>query len=169
MLTLSRIPTPDGVTIRRELRPGDLEAIAGLHSRVYTAEHGMGPHFVEDVAGALREAVDAGWPQRGGMWLVESGGELAGTMAWTDEGDHARIRWVLLDAPLRGQGLGRALIEEAVAEVDAAGHGLTVLTTFSDLRFAARIYRSLGFEIVDSKAHEHWGPIVELQRYERHR
>ena len=157
----------DGLTIRRELRPGDVEAITALHARVYTAEHDMGPAFVTDVAGALGEALAGGWPEAGGVRLVEAGGELAGTAAWTHEGDHARIRWILLDRNLRGQGLGRTLVEEILAEIDAAGYELVVLTTFSALRRAARIYRSLGFVVVASEPHVSWGPTVELQRYER--
>jgi GNAT superfamily N-acetyltransferase len=169
VLELSPMTTPDGITIRRDLLPGDVEAIVALHSRIYTAEHAMGPGFVLDVADALSQATDEGWPRRGGVWLVEVRGELAGTIAWTDEGDQARIRWVLLDSPLRGQGFGRSLIEDVVGEIDAAGYELIVLTTFSDLRVAAHVYRSLGFVLVSSQPHVSWGPTVELQRYERRR
>ena len=168
MLELSPLTSPDGLTIRRELRPGDIQSIVDLHARIYTAEHGMGRGFVADVADALSEASEHGWPGSGGVRIVEAGRELAGSTAWTDEGDHAKVRWVLLDARLRGKGLGRALLEETLEEIDAAGYEIVALTTFSELRTAAHLYRSLGFVLVESKPHVSWGPTVELQRYERH-
>jgi GNAT superfamily N-acetyltransferase len=169
VLELSDMTTPDGITIRRELRAGDLEAIADLHTRIYSREHAMEAGFVEDIVAALHRASESGWPENGGVHILEGGGEMTGTMAWTDEGDHARIRWVLLAPELRGEGLGRQLVEEMVDEIDARGYELTVLTTFSALRRAAAIYRSLGFVLVDSRAHDSWGPTVEMQRYERRR
>lgn len=156
----------DGLTIRSELQPGDIGAIARMHGEAYTAEHGMGPRFEADVAESLGKAVNAGWPGTGGVRIVENDSRHAGSVAWTDETDHAKVRWVLLEAGLRGQGLGRSLLAEIVAEARAAGHELIVLDTFSDLRAAGHIYRSLGFEVVASRPHVSWGPTVEMQRYE---
>ena len=169
MLELAPMTAGDGLTIRSELQPGDVEAITALHARVYTAEHDVGPAFVTDVHNALQEAIGRGWPQAGGVRLVEADGGLAGTAAWTEEGDRARIRWILLGERLRGRGLGRTLVEAMLEEAHAAGYQLVELVTFSALRRAAGIYRSLGFVVVDSQTHVSWGPVVELQRYERRR
>jgi ribosomal protein S18 acetylase RimI-like enzyme len=169
MLELAPMTSSDGLTIRGELRPGDLEAIARMHGRIYTAEHGVAPAFEQDVADALAAAVANGWPDRGGVRIVELDGELAGSMAWTVEGDHAKLRWVLLNPSLRGRGLGRSLLRDLLEEIDAAGHEVVVLDTFSALRTAAHLYREQGFVVVDSRPHVRWGPTVELQRYERRR
>jgi ribosomal protein S18 acetylase RimI-like enzyme len=170
MLGLEPMTSSDGVTIRRELAPGDMGAIAGLHGSVYAVEHEMGPLFEADVATGLARAADSGWPERsGGVWIVENGGRVAGSMAWTDEGDHAKVRWVLLHPDLRGRGLARGMLSELLAEADEAGHELVVLDTFSDLRAAAGMYRSAGFVVVGSQPHDRWGPTVELQRYELRR
>ena len=97
-------------------------------------------------------------------------GEIAGSLALTEEDDGpAKIRWFLLAPSLRGQGLGRRLLTELVAEADEAGHERLCLVTFSDLRSAARLYRSLGFEITDSYRDGRWGRPLLLQRYERRR
>ncbi len=170
MLGLEPATSADDVTIRRELAPGDVGAISALHGSLYAAEHGMGPLFEADVASGLVRAVEAGWPQRsGGVWIPELRGRLAGSMAWTDEGDHAKVRWVLLRPELRGRGLARAMLAELLDEVGEAGYELVVLDTFSDLRAAAGMYRSAGFAVVGSRPHERWGPTVELQRYELRR
>ena len=169
MLETERIASTDGVTVRAELRPGDLGAITRMHGSVYSAEHGMGPRFEAGVAETLGRAVNAGWPAAGGVRIVELRGGHAGSVGWTDEGDHAKVRWVLLDARLRGRGLGRRLLEELLGEIAAAGHELIELDTFSDLRAAGHLYRSLGFVAVSSRPFSDWGPTIEMQRYELRR
>ena len=59
------------VTVRGDLRPGDLGAIATLHGTIYAAEHGLDARFESGIARGLAEAVDGGWPERGRLWAVE--------------------------------------------------------------------------------------------------
>ena len=170
MLGIEAMTSEDEVTIRRELAAGDVGAIVALHGSIYATEHDMGPLFESDVAAGLARACESGWPvSSGGVWIVESEGRVAGSMAWTDEGDHAKVRWVLLHPDLRGRGLARAMLAELLAEVGKAEYELVVLDTFSDLRVAAALYRSFGFAVVGSQPHERWGRTVELQRYELRR
>jgi GNAT superfamily N-acetyltransferase len=158
------------VTIRRELRTGDLAAIQRLHGAIYGREHGVNATFEDDVAEALAAALDAGWPERGGFWAVEKEGRLAGTLALTEESPGAaRVRWFLLDPSLRGLGAGRRLLEELIAEADEAGYELLLLDTFSELRTAAHLYRGHGFAVTDEREWTRWGPTLLLQRYERRR
>jgi len=162
-------PADAAPTIRRELRDGDVEAIVALHERLYSREYGMNEDFVAGVADTLTSAIASGWPQAGagGIWIVERKGEFAGCVGLTDEGDGlGYIRWVLLDPALRGSGLGKRLVGEAVAQASAAGLTQLKLYTFSDLRAAARIYRGLGFRVVSEEPRTSWGPPITFQRYE---
>jgi GNAT superfamily N-acetyltransferase len=116
----------------------------------------------------IDEAIIRGWPEHGGaVWLVERSGRLVGSLALTDEGDGVgRVRWFVLEAAVRGRGLGRSLIAELLDEARAAGmHGL-MLETFSALTAAARIYRDAGFELRWSRERDDWGPRVTYQGYE---
>jgi GNAT superfamily N-acetyltransferase len=163
-------PRSDSVTVRRELRPGDVEALVRMHAAIYEGEYRLGGSFAPDVARDLEAAIERGWPQRGGVWIVEAGGEVAGSLALTEEpGAPARVRWFLLAPEVRGLGLGRRLLAELVAEADEAGHRVLCLVTFSELRTAARLYRSHGFEVTDSHEDDRWGRPLLLQRYERRR
>ena len=55
------------------------------------------------MAESVAAAVDRGWPEGGGVWIVERNGKVAGSVALTDEGDGVgKIRWVLLAPDLRG-------------------------------------------------------------------
>jgi GNAT superfamily N-acetyltransferase len=157
---------PASYEIRRELRPGDAEAIVAMHDRIYPAEYRRNAAFVQAVADSVERAVAGGWPEGGGVWIVERGGRLAGSVALTDEGDGlGKIRWVLLDPALRGLGLGRRLIGEAVERARELGMRRLELDTFSELRAAARIYRDVGFRIVHARERSDWGPTITYQQY----
>ena len=106
------------ITIRRPPKPDDGPAIGELHRRVYMTEHGLNDRFVD---GDVARAIASGWPERsGGVWLVDRGGPLLGALALTDEGDGlGRVRWFALDPSLRGQGLGRSLFGELLAQARA--------------------------------------------------
>ncbi|WP_320671933.1 GNAT family N-acetyltransferase [Patulibacter defluvii] len=157
------------VHVRRQPRPGDLDAIVAHHERAYVAEHGVDRVFVERVAEAVERARADGFPRATeGLWIVERDGRHAGSVAVTDEGDGlAMLRWVLLDPAVRGDGLGRRLIGEAVAAGRAAGQRRIALETFGALTTAGAIYRGLGFAVVRSTTGPRWGlPSVTYQRYE---
>jgi len=155
--------------IRRELRPGDLGAIIAYHGELYGREYGVNSEFEAMVATAVGRAGERGFPSEGeAIWIVELEGRHAGSIALTNEGDGlAMLRWVTLDPELRGRGLGRRLISEAIEAARARGYSMVALETFSDLRAAAQIYRSFGFEIVWEDTRPRWGRAsITYQRYE---
>jgi GNAT superfamily N-acetyltransferase len=155
--------------IRRELRPGELGAIVSLHGRLYAREYGVDSSFEAFVGSSVVRAALRGWPhEQGGVWVVESEGELAGSVGYTDEGEGtAVLRWVLLEPSLRGRGLGRRLISELIDEVRAGGFARIRLETFSELEGAARIYRDHGFEVVHAETGPRWGrDEITYQHYE---
>jgi ribosomal protein S18 acetylase RimI-like enzyme len=156
-------------TVRREVRPGDLEAIVAHHGATYCPEYDVDSSFVAHVAASVSAAAKRGFPRpRERIWIVEVEGDHAGSLALTDEGnDLAAVRWFVFDSRLRGQGLGRRLIGELLAEAEAAGYAGIWLETFSDLSAAAHIYRSHGFEVKASDTGPRWGrDELTYQRYE---
>jgi GNAT superfamily N-acetyltransferase len=162
-----------GFAVRRELRPGDAEAIVDLQQRLYTAEQGLDEGFRAEVGRSVREAVASGWPERtGAVWLVEQPGpdgrpELAGLLARTRERPGVgRVRWFILAPELRGHGLGRVLLGELLAEARAAGLERLELDTFSALKAAAHLYRRAGFQLVSQRETTKWGPPIVYQFYE---
>jgi ribosomal protein S18 acetylase RimI-like enzyme len=160
---------PGDLIVRRSLEPGDLGAIAAFHGRVYEMEYGVDTTFEAGVLGGLAKAGERGFPCQGeGIWIVELDGALAGAIGLTDEGEReARLRWVLLAPELRGRGLGRCLIGEAIDLARSSGYERVTLETFSELRAAAAIYRSHGFEVVWSRTGPLWGRAeLTYQRYE---
>jgi N-acetylglutamate synthase-like GNAT family acetyltransferase len=155
--------------IRRELRDGDLEGIVAMHRRIYRRENDVDERFVEKVSGAVELAARRGFPgPRERLWIVERDGAFGGCLALTDEGEGlAMVRWFVLEPSLRGNGLGRRLLGELLAEAGAAGYSRVCLETFSELRAAAHLYRDHGFEVVGADTGPRWGrDEITYQRYE---
>ena len=156
-------------SIRRELLPGDLGEIVALHGRLYSEEYGHDETFEAMVASSVVDAASQGFPgPREGVWIVEEGHTVVGSLGLTDEGEgEARVRWFVLEPSLRGQGLGRALLNELFAKVEQAGYTRVTLETFSDLEAAAHLYREHGLELVWEDTRPRWGrAAVTYQRYE---
>jgi GNAT superfamily N-acetyltransferase len=148
------------VTVRRELRDGDRDAIVALHQRIYPSGYGVGQSFVDDVAAALDGVIARDWPERpgDGVWIVERDGEFRGCLALSDEGGgEGRVRFFLLAPELRGDGIGRRLLDELLENARDAGYDRLVLATFQDLTVAAHLYRSRGFRLVREDRGPRWG------------
>jgi ribosomal protein S18 acetylase RimI-like enzyme len=105
-------------------------------------------------------------PNAGRMWIAEDAAHMLGSIAVTDEGDGlARLRWFLVRRAARGQGLGRRLLDEAMAYIRERGFERVDLETFSELTTAARMYLDAGFEVVDAQPRLQWGREIELRHY----
>ena len=78
----------------------------------------------------------------------------------------AQLRWLLLDPDVRGQGLGRRLVEEALDFCRRAEYSSVFLWTVNTLPVSAMLYRAMGFKETEELTHELWGSVVTEVRYE---
>jgi len=143
----------DAVTFRDAVR-ADVPAIVAL--------------LADDMLGASREAPSAGagavddayWAAfammagdpRNRVVVAEQDGQVVGTLQLTlipGLSRHgmlrAQIEGVRVASGGRGQGLGRLMIEWAIAQARQAGCGLVQLTSDKQRPGAIRFYESLGF------------------------
>ena len=159
-----------GLVIRRELRPGDVEAIGDLHDRVYRNEYGAGEDWVYWERVRLEQHVARGWPREralGSIWLVELDGALGGCLALVLRCPNVgNLDWFVLAPELRGRGLGRWLVSALIDEACARGMETLKVETFSALVAAARIYREAGFRVVWERETDFYGRRVMHQVYE---
>jgi predicted N-acetyltransferase YhbS len=130
----------------------------------------------DDLAAAHGLSRDQQWPHREKDWarmlelgngvVAESEGEIVGTTMWWPFGtDFATIGMVIVANSVQGMGIGRQLMEAALAEL---GERTTLLNATDE---GLRLYRSLGFEPIGS-IFQHQGaafsvPIAELLPNER--
>jgi ribosomal protein S18 acetylase RimI-like enzyme len=160
--------SPTGFTLRHDLKPGDLGYLVYLHGQTYAREYGFDPTFEAYVAGPLAEFVRS-HTDRDRLWIAERGGDIVGCIAVVGTAaTEAQLRWFLVDPCARGLGLGKRLLQEAVAFAKGRGYQSMFLWTVSELTAAARLYRSVGFEKVEEKPGQQWGVEVVEERYVLH-
>jgi len=148
------------VNIRDKLRPGDWGALISLHGSVYCTEYGFAPAFEAFVAGTVAEFVlDSA--AEGKVWLAESDNRLVGCTAAVcrrDESrDYGQIRWVLLHPSVRGQGLGRGMLDRALTYCRNREFDKIRLETTDGLDASQRLYLQAGFELVEEVPAVLWG------------
>lgn len=154
------------VILRTTLRPGDLGSIIHLHGVVYAKEHGFDQTFEAYVAGPLSQFALSASP-RERLWIAEQAGTIVGCIAIVAASvETAQLRWYLVEPGARGAGLGRQLLNEAIAFARAGGFHTITLWTVSALSAAAHLYVGAGFRLVEDVPGRRWGVDVIEQRYE---
>jgi GNAT superfamily N-acetyltransferase len=149
--------------------PGCIGRIAQLHASYYAATHGFGVEFEAKVARELSDFCIGYVQGRDGIWLarspeVEGSVILDGSKA-PESGAH--LRWFITSDKLRGLGVGRTLLTQALAFADAKNYKKTYLWTFEGLEAARHLYESCGFKLVHQSPGKQWGTVVNEQRFER--
>jgi len=140
-----------------------------MHGRYYAREWGFPPSFEALVARELADFVDAYDPARDGLWLFDARRVLASiAIVGPRDGTPARLRWFIADDDARGTGAGSALMQAAMDFVRGAGWRHVYLTTFEGLDPARRLYERHGFTLTDAHPDDHWGAVVNEQRFDWH-
>ena len=145
--------------------PGDVGKILRLHCTIYPQEYGFDATFAEHVAGPLETFAR----QRGAgeqIWLAERDGQLVGCIAIVRVSPYeAQLRWFLVDPAVRGRGLGRRLLAEAISFSREHEYESIFLWTVNLLTAAARLYRSFGFTKVEGRPERLWGVDLIEEKY----
>jgi GNAT superfamily N-acetyltransferase len=128
----------------------DIPGLCNLLAELFSLEQEFAPDLMLQ-AEALTLLIDA--PQRGTVWVAREGEQLVGMVSLQYlfstalGGPVAILEDMVVAASHRGQGLGRRLIEQAVAHARAQGcRRITLLTDRENLA-AQRFYANAGFSI----------------------
>jgi N-acetylglutamate synthase-like GNAT family acetyltransferase len=156
----------DAVSIRNDLHPGDIGAIIYLHGTLYAREYGFDHTFEPYVAAPLAEFVKK-QNERERIWIVEKEGRVLGSIAIVQFSEsQAQLRWLILHPDLRGLGIGRQLVEEALDFCRKSGYTSVFLWTIDFLGAALKLYTAAGFELTETTTHEIWGKTLTEERYD---
>lgn len=166
------LAAPDGPRLVPGYLPGAIGAVAALHADYYARHHGFGAPFEAQVAAGVGEFIARFDPARDGLWLVVDGGRILGSVAIdgsdpAQDAGSAHLRWFLLAPALHGRGLGRRLLDAALAFGAHAGHRRVWLDTVAGLDAARHLYEAAGFRLVHEADAQTWGRTVREQRFER--
>ncbi|MGA1872153.1 MAG: GNAT family N-acetyltransferase [Thermoplasmatota archaeon] len=156
----------EDLTIRAEPRDDDAEGLISLHSSIYTTEFGLDGSYVEEMSAQFIDFFVRKAPHER-LWIIEKEGEIMGSMGVLRHSDDtAVLRWLLLHPGIRGRGLGKVLMREAIDFSRDSGYSRAILWTLDILEAASGIYRSFGFEKVEEEYRDKWGRLLLHQMYQ---
>ena len=153
--------------IRTGLEPGDIGYIIYLHGLLYAQEYHLDRTFEGDVAIRMGEFAKIYDSRKDYFAVAELDGKIVGSIVINGLSDEiAQVRWYLVHPDARGRGLGRQLIDGALAFCRERGFKKVTLWTISELKAAAHLYRQAGFVVTREETHEIWGAQRTEQEYE---
>ncbi|MDQ6436671.1 helix-turn-helix domain-containing GNAT family N-acetyltransferase [Mesorhizobium sp. LHD-90] len=150
--------------------PGVIGRVAEMHGRYYVKPYGLGRFFEAKVAAGMAEFSARLDRPVNGLWVAVQDGRVMGSVAIDGEdlGDGVgHLRWFVMDEALRGLGVGKLLLAEAVAFCDRQNFRHVDLWTLRGLDAARRLYEDFGFTLVEEFSGDQWGMQVTEQRFRR--
>jgi GNAT superfamily N-acetyltransferase len=135
----------------RNYDPRDVEAVVALVTAVL-AEYGFSAHVggvQEDLA-----SIETRYG-RGGFWVAEIDGRIAGTVAIRPkDGATCELKRLYVSKDARGHGVGRALYAHAEAFARGAGYERIWLDSSRKFIEARRLYEKNGFVLIEELAND---------------
>jgi peptidyl-dipeptidase Dcp len=157
------------ITIRTELRPGDIGYVIHLHGKLYGQEYAFGIGFELYVAQGMYEFHRQYDPVKDRVWICEDRGRIVGFLLLMHrEGDAAQLRYFILEPAYRGLGLGKRLMGLYMEHLRKAGYRSSYLWTTHELAAAASLYKRYGFMLAEEKESDAFGKSLYEQKYELH-
>lgn len=157
------------IRIRTGYTPRLLGRLVELHAVTYGNLVSAGPAFEAKTAGEAGEFAARLENPANQIWYAEAD-DIIGTVVIDGEGGGQRgghLRWFVVDSTCRGMGIGRQLLQQALAFCDEQGLPETVLWTFKGLDAARRLYEEFGFRLVEEHPGNRWGSPVLEQKFVR--
>ncbi len=137
---------------------------------VYAEEFGYSPVFERYVSHGLAPFLDDFDAGKDRIWMASRGAERLGFIAIQHDPTRrgwAKLRWFLVEKEARGLGVGRRLMQAALAFARKAGYRGVYLWTVDDLAAARRVYVTSGFVLVHEATEPcEWAPWGHEQRWE---
>jgi GNAT superfamily N-acetyltransferase len=155
----------------RDYPPGLIGVVSALFGQTISASHGVDWTLDAMIAEQQCEFFRRFDPERDCVWIAMSGGIPRGAL--TIDGSRpetareaARLRFFVLDKSLRGRGLGRFMVAEAMRFCrDKQYHGV-FLTTLPGLDAARRLYTQHGFQQIAENDMGFHGSVFTEQTFE---
>jgi peptidyl-dipeptidase Dcp len=156
----------EDISVRTELRPGDIGYVIYMHGDLYKREYDYGIQFEAYVAKGLCEFYEKYNPERNRVWVCEHQGRLIGFLLLMDRGKAAQLRYFLIQPEYRGIGLGSKLMNLYMGFFQECGYRESYLWTTHELGTAAFLYKRVGFKLTEEKESTAFGKPLREQRYD---
>jgi len=162
---MKRISLKD-ISIRTELRPGDMGYATYMHGVLYHKEYHYSLQFESYVAKGLCEFYEKYEPKRNRIWACEHDNRMIGFLLLMDRGETAQLRYFLIEPEYRGIGLGSKLLNLYMDFLRDCRYKGSYLWTTHELTTAAALYKRLGYQLTEEKESNSFGKPLTEQRYD---
>lgn len=154
--------------IIRPHRIGELSWVLARQAALYDQEYGWDGGFELTLLKIGRDFLENYNPADDCLWIAEYEGRIAGSAAVVRDGpETARLRIVYVEPEARGLGLGHKLVGACIDFARRQGYREMVLSTYSVLAAARRVYQSAGFELSAELQEEAYGQSLTAQDWRR--
>lgn len=144
----------DAITIRKA-QPGEPSLAANFYYHLFADEFDFYPNVEQYFLHSSAELFDD--PQGSCLWLAFSQNQIVGSIAIIKHADDtAQLRLFGTDPKVQGHGLGRRLIETALAFCQTQAYHHVFLWTINICQAAVHLYQTYGFKLTDSKPNTVW-------------
>ena len=159
--------TYKNISIRTELKSGDLGYVIYRHGKLYAQENGYGIAFEAYVAEGLAEFYHAFEAEKDRVWVCEDKDTIIGFLLLMHRSAAtAQFRYFYLEPEYRGIGLGNRLMQLFMDFLQEKGYRSAYLWTTNEQSAAAALYERYGFKLTEEKESDAFGkPLIE-QRFD---
>jgi len=162
----SKISASD-ISYRHDLRPGDIGYIIYLHSKIYDQESSFSNEFEFYVVKTFYHFLEQYSPEKDRLWMAEYNNQIIGCIAIVHQSEHeAQLRWFLSDPSFRGLGIGKKLLNDAIAFCREKRYKNVFLLTTDKQERALDMYKTAGFKLTNSQEVNQWGATFRDERYD---
>ncbi len=156
----------DDISIRTELKPGDIGYVIYMHGDLYGKEYGYSIQFETYVAKGLCEFYEKYNQKSNRVWVCEHNDKMVGFILLMDRGKAAQLRYFLIQPEYRGIGLGSKLMSLYMNFMRECGYKESYLWTTHELSTTAFLYKRAGFKLTEEKESTSFGKLLREQRYD---
>lgn len=162
----------DEVAISCGYTPGLIGDVVSTLQRYMSRHFGFGSRFEARIATDLSEFMARIDDDANAIWHAHRGKQFLGSISidshFADQG-FAHLRWFIVDDTAHGRGIGRQLLQEALAFCDRKGFAETHLWTVKGLDAARALYERSGFKLAEEYMGDQWGSRILEQKFIRPR
>lgn len=154
----------DDISIRTDVRSGDIGYITYMHGLIYKEEYGYSTAFEAYVAESFYEFLINYNPDKDHLWCAEHSGNIIGCIGIVGHGERAQLRWFLINPYYRKIGLGKKLLDKVLDFAKSKKYKSIYLDTTDDLSRAIKMYTKAGFVKKSEKRNNSWKEnVTELE------
>jgi DNA-binding MarR family transcriptional regulator/N-acetylglutamate synthase-like GNAT family acetyltransferase len=155
------------VAYREGLKPGDVGYLIYLHGILYARESGYSQEFEGYVVKTFYEFLEHYDTRKDRIWLATYNEQIIGCIAILSKPDNkAQLRWFLVHPVFRGTGVGKCLLNTALAHCKKQQFKNVYLLTTDVQQKAIAMYKKAGFQPTASIEMEQWGKTLHEERYD---